>query len=67
MKNKPTINIELCSGCSLCIENCPNDCLELTKSDPTNNIRPHACLIKNDACISCGICAKNCPVEAIKI
>lgn len=67
MKNRPYIDINLCSGCSLCIENCPMDCLKLTKSEPANNIRPHAELIHEDECIGCGICSKNCPVKAITL
>jgi len=26
---KPVINAELCTGCEVCIDECPNNCLEI--------------------------------------
>ena len=64
---KAYIDINNCSGCSLCIENCPFDCLELTKPKFHGDINTYAYLLKIDKCIGCGICKKACPIKAITL
>ncbi|TET59122.1 4Fe-4S dicluster domain-containing protein [Candidatus Aerophobetes bacterium] len=54
---KPVIDEDLCTGCEICIDECPNDCLELV-DDVVKLVRPEACDGK-------GECAEVCPTEAI--
>ena len=61
----PVVNVETCAGCSLCIENCPKNCLELTGPKFHGDIRTVATLARPDDCIGCGICSKVCPIIAI--
>lgn len=64
-KNKPFIDIDNCVGCSLCIENCIQDCLELSKPKFHGDIHIFAYLSKPNKCLSCGLCAKVCPIKVI--
>ena len=64
-KKRPHINSKTCAGCSVCVENCPMDCLKLTEPRYHGDIRTNAHLALRDQCIGCGICARVCPIEAI--
>lgn len=61
----PVFNTDICVGCSVCIENCPEFCLELTEPKYHGDISIPAKLVKPEACIGCGICSKLCPIQAI--
>ena len=65
IKNKPYIDVINCVGCSLCIESCPQDCLELSKPKYHGDINTYAYISKSEKCISCGLCAKACPTKII--
>lgn len=67
MWSKPEIDSVQCTGCSMCVENCPGYCLEISRPKFHGDIRTFAFLKTPEKCIGCGICAKNCPVEAIKM
>ncbi len=54
---KPVIDKELCTRCEICVDECPNSCLELV-DDIANLVRP-------EDCDGCGDCAEGCPSEAI--
>jgi len=54
---KPVVDEELCTGCDICVGECPNDALELA-SDVAK-------LVKPDDCDGCESCAEECPSEAI--
>lgn len=56
---KPIIDEELCTGCEICIDECPNDCLELV-DDVVKLVRPEDCDGK-------GECAEVCPTDAISM
>lgn len=63
--DKPTINSQNCAGCSVCVENCPSGCLEISAPAFRGDIRTIAVLKDSDKCIGCHICAKVCPIDAI--
>ena len=62
---KPRIKRNLCAGCSVCVQNCPVNCLEIEGPKFHGDIDTIAALARPDDCISCGICAKVCPIDAI--
>lgn len=64
-KKKPWIDSTTCAGCSVCVENCPMDCLAIEDPKFHGDINTIAHLIEGSTCIGCGICAKVCPIRAI--
>ena len=52
------IDKELCIGCGVCVEMCPEDVLELQGEVAT--------VINLDDCIECEACQVNCEYEAIQ-
>ena len=64
---KPYIDRERCVGCSLCVENCPVDCLTIEDPDFHGDINTAAVLTLPEKCIGCKICEKACPNGAIKV
>ena len=65
VRPKPVIDITICTGCSLCIENCPANCLALNKREGA--VQETAVLDQPKKCIGCGICSDSCPIEAIEM
>ncbi len=59
------VDPERCTGCTLCVADCPYGALEMI---PTDN-GPHRQLaaLVDDRCVSCGICIGSCPVEALTL
>jgi len=70
----PVINTDTCTGCGLCVKQCPQLILELVPVNRQVHVRCNnrdkgkvardACAV---SCISCGICVKNCPEQAITL
>ncbi|MCD6471979.1 4Fe-4S binding protein [Candidatus Aerophobetes bacterium] len=56
---KPIIDESVCTGCEICVDECPNNCLELVDDVAT--------LVRPDDCDECGICVESCPSEAITL
>lgn len=56
---KIEIDLDKCTGCSLCIEVCPHNVIEIREN--------LAYLTNKDRCIECGACSMNCPTEAIDV
>ena len=53
------IDAELCTGCGLCVDDCPMDVLRMT---PDGDI---AAVVYPGDCIVCYQCEKSCPVDAV--
>ena len=52
-----SIKEDLCTGCMLCLKNCPEKVITGEKK------KPHS--IKQDDCIKCGICRDSCKFDAV--
>lgn len=55
-----TTNTEICTGCGLCVQNCPFKCWEMDE-----NLRPR--LREDYKCFSCYNCVIACPVGGVSI
>ncbi len=60
------VNENYCKGCSVCIENCPQDVMGLDLSRLTQKGYHPVHLIK-EGCTGCAICALVCPEAAITV
>lgn len=70
----PEINSSLCTGCGICVKECPrgilnlfplkNRVLALCKNTEKGSAVRNACKV---GCITCYICEKKCPQNAIRI
>lgn len=56
-KNKPEINPEKCTGCGLCVKNCPMKNLD----------KKNEKIVHEKRCTMCYRCVNNCPAQAITI
>jgi len=54
---KPVIDASVCTGCTICVDECPMQALEM-KEDVSALVNP-------DECTGCGSCEEVCPVSAI--
>lgn len=56
-----------CCGCSLCVVNCPFECLAISQPKERGDIHTFAILVKPEKCVGCGLCEKACPIDAISM
>lgn len=60
-----SIKIENCKGCELCIEECPQDSLEMSLKINQNGY--HYAILVEDNCTGCINCALVCPEAIITV
>lgn len=65
-KFQTKIDLEKCKACSLCIINCPQKILILSKELNSKGYTPVKC-VNQEKCIGCSKCAIICPEAAIEI
>jgi len=53
----PWIDVERCSGCGICVEECPVNAISVENQKAKMNM---------EECIRCGTCHSVCPVEAVR-
>ena len=61
----PSIDLDKCTGCMLCVEVCPEYALAISKPRAPGDINTFAFLAETEKCMGCGMCAGRCPVGAI--
>ncbi len=59
------IEIENCKGCELCINECPQNSLKMSKNINKNSY--HYAVLVDDTCTGCTNCALVCPEAIITV
>jgi 2-oxoglutarate ferredoxin oxidoreductase subunit delta len=59
------VAFELCKGCELCVEACPQGCLGLSSRSNARGYRAIALLA--ETCTGCAACALVCPDAALTV
>lgn len=63
-KSVAVINTNGCTGCEVCIDFCPVDCIDVIPG-PVHKTLNKVVAVNEDVCIGCSLCAKYCPWETI--
>ena len=56
-----------CKGCALCVEYCPNGCIQISKDKFTASGALLPEFVNVEECVACKICANMCPDFAIEV
>ena len=56
-------NASVCTGCSLCVKDCPSDAIELVIIDRA--AKKYVMKYHMDRCIYCAQCVASCPEDAL--
>ncbi len=64
-KGTIVVDIERCKGCGVCINNCPQQVIQLSKK--VNSKGYHFMEMQNDRCTGCTNCAVVCPDGVITV
>ena len=65
LRGKLVWNPEKCTGCQLCVKDCPADALELVVLDKIN--KRFVLRYYTDRCTYCAQCVENCRLKCIKM
>lgn len=62
------IDEDACTGCELCVQDCPYEALSMTHVDTPGRLRERSvALLDPGQCVSCGICVGSCAFDAIEL
>jgi len=54
---------ELCTGCRICVQTCPSNCITIVESDLNFNGIAEV----DERCTGCNICAIDCPWNGVEM
>ncbi|MCP4308991.1 MAG: hydrogenase iron-sulfur subunit [bacterium] len=60
------IHDDRCTGCTLCVADCPYRALEMVPREDDAKYQQLA-IVHEDLCVSCGVCIGSCPTEAMTL
>ncbi len=60
------VHEDRCTGCTLCVADCPYKALEMVPREDDAKYRQLA-IVHEDLCVSCGVCIGSCPTEALTL
>lgn len=60
------VHADRCTGCTLCVADCPYKALEMVPREDDTKYRQLAIVYEN-LCVSCGVCIGSCPTEALTL
>ena len=60
------VHADRCTGCTLCVADCPYNALEMIPRDDDTKYRQVA-IVHEDLCVACGVCIGSCPTEALTL
>jgi ferredoxin/cytochrome c2 len=60
------VHEDRCTGCTLCVADCPYRALEMVPRENDAKYRQLA-IVHEDLCVSCGVCIGSCPTEALTL
>ncbi len=67
-KQLAVVNQGGCTGCMVCVDFCPVDCIRVGSGPDASNPTVHKAIqIDLPACIGCTLCAKYCPWDTIEM
>ncbi len=70
LRRKPldpiVVHEDRCTGCTLCVADCPYKALEMVPREDDAKYRQLA-IVHDDLCVACGVCIGSCPTEALTL
>lgn len=64
---KIIVNEKFCKGCALCVENCPQHFIRISKRITPEGYHPAEFVDPEEKCTGCTLCALICPDAAIEV
>ena len=61
----PIVDASLCSGCKLCVKDCPADAVRVRTPLREGEDPSVVFSFRGERCVSCGLCAEACPEKAL--
>lgn len=60
------VHADRCTGCTLCVADCPYRALEMAIREDDAKYRQLA-VVHEEMCVACGVCIGSCPTEALTL
>lgn len=60
------VHEDRCTGCTLCVADCPYKALEMVPREDDSRYRQLA-IVHDNLCVACGVCIGSCPTEALTL
>ena len=64
--NKPTIDLNKCVGCGVCVRECAANCITMAVVQISDTKKSVRAVIDYDQCVDCLTCSEACPAGAIR-